>query len=290
MGKSLTKSTPYQIVPRTIDEALSLAKMIASSDLAPKDYRGKPGNVIIAMQMGAEIGLSPLQALQNIAIINGRPSVWGDGLKAVVLAHPDCEWIKESFDDPNNPTIAYCTVKRKGFPEHTRQFSLKDASTAGLLNKGPWQQYRGTMILNRARIALRDMFADALRGLAIREEMITSHEITAHVQDKDQGRRILAQIQPATVDEPIEEEPASTEPIPALDESYSFDGSAEDLVNGLLPAFNDDKKALHQFMSDTLGKKIRSLKELSQAELSTIWDAAQQRKEEVPDEKPDNVD
>jgi len=130
------------------------------------------------------------------------------------------------------------------------------------------------------------MFADALRGLAIREEMITSHEITAHVQDKDQGRRILAKIQRPPVAEPIEEEPA----IPALDESYSFDGSAEDLVNGLLPAFNDDKKALHQFMSDTLGKKIRSLKELSQAELSTIWDAAQQRKEEVPDEKPDNVD
>src|ERR1700675_2806847 len=64
--------------PVNLTEAVALAKLIASSELAPKDYKGKPGNCLIAMQLGAELGVAPMQAIQNIAVINGRPSVWGD--------------------------------------------------------------------------------------------------------------------------------------------------------------------------------------------------------------------
>ena len=93
------RQKPYQVVPKTMQEAMDFATVIAKSDLAPKDFKDKPGNVLIAMQMGAEVGLSPMASIQNIAVINGRPSLWGDSMLAVCQTHKDFEWIKEYFDE-----------------------------------------------------------------------------------------------------------------------------------------------------------------------------------------------
>ena len=82
--------------PCNFDEAMKLATIIAGSDLAPKDFRGKPDNVLVAIQMGSELGLAPMQAVQNIAVINGRPSVWGDALLAIVQGSGLLDWIEES--------------------------------------------------------------------------------------------------------------------------------------------------------------------------------------------------
>src|ERR1051325_3957629 len=79
--------------PETVKEGMDLAQWIAKSDLAPKDFKDKPQNVLIAMQMGLEVGLSPMQAIQNIAGINGRPSVWGDSVLALYQNHKDLESI-----------------------------------------------------------------------------------------------------------------------------------------------------------------------------------------------------
>jgi hypothetical protein len=62
------------LTPHTFAEAVQFANMIAKSTLVPQEYRGKPENIFLALQLGAEIGLSPLQAVQNIAVINGRPT------------------------------------------------------------------------------------------------------------------------------------------------------------------------------------------------------------------------
>lgn len=163
-----TKEFSYQIT--SLDQAMSYAKMISESDLAPKDYRGKPGNVLIAMQFGSEIGLKPLQAIQNIAVINGRPSLWGDAQMALVLSHPICEYVHEHSENGT----AYCAVKRRDEDkEYVYSFSKEDAKIAGLLNKpGCWTQYPERMLQMRARgFALRDKFADVLKGIAMREEV-----------------------------------------------------------------------------------------------------------------------
>lgn len=148
-----------------------MAVILAKSDLVPKDYKGKPENCLVAMQWGAEIGMGTLQALQNIAVINGRPSMWGDAVLALVLSSPACEYVSEDANDFDGGT-AICRAKRKGSPEHVVTFSQADAIAAGLAGKtGPWQQYPKRMRQMRARaFALRDKFADVLRGLSIAEE------------------------------------------------------------------------------------------------------------------------
>lgn len=162
---------PFDLSPRTFEQALQFSDYLADSDMVPKDFKGKPGNCLIAMQWGAEIGLKPLQAMQNLAIINGRPSLWGDAVIALVRASPLCEYVIEE-DDGHTAT---CRTKRRGAPhEQVEKFSVDDAKQAGLLGKqGPWTQYPKRMRKMRARaFLLRDVYADVLRGLPIAEELM----------------------------------------------------------------------------------------------------------------------
>lgn len=156
--------------PRTFEQALTFAGYLADSDMVPKDFKGRPGNCLIAIQWGAELGLKPLQAMQNLAIINGRPSLWGDAVIALVRASPLCEFVIET-EDAHSST---CRVKRRGEPEQSRTFTDDDAKAAGLLGKaGPWSQYKKRMRQMRARaFALRDVFPDVLRGLPVAEELM----------------------------------------------------------------------------------------------------------------------
>ena len=122
------------------------------------------------MQWGAEIGLQPLQAMQNIAVINGRPSIWGDAMLALVRSSGLLDYIRKELSEDG--TTATCTVKRKNEEPAVSTFSIEDAKKAGLAGKqGPWTQYPKHMLKLRARsYALRDVFPDVLKGMAIAEE------------------------------------------------------------------------------------------------------------------------
>lgn len=160
----------FDLSPQTFEQALTFSKYLADSDLVPKDFKGKPANCLIAMQWGMELGLKPLQALQNLAVINGRPALWGDAVIAIVRGSPLCEYVNESDDGET----ATCRVKRKGEPEQVRTFSMDDAKKAGLTGKqGPWTSYPKRMRQMRARaFALRDVFPDVLRGMPVAEELM----------------------------------------------------------------------------------------------------------------------
>tara|TARA_R110000751_G_scaffold20468_5_gene59903 strand:+ start:837 stop:1694 length:858 start_codon:yes stop_codon:yes gene_type:complete len=151
---------------------MQFSKLLASSDLVPKDYKGKPANILVAVQWGQEIGLQPLQALQNISVIGGRPAIWGDAALALCRADPRCLAVQEEVANDT----ATCKIKRRqsdgSVEEITRSFTSGDAKRAGLLGKqGPWQNYPKRMLQMRARgFAIRDAFPDLLRGVITAEE------------------------------------------------------------------------------------------------------------------------
>lgn len=174
----------FAIMPQNFQELNQLAELIAKSDLAPKDFKGKPANALIAIQMGAEVGFSPMQAIQNIAVINGRPSMWGDASLALVQSHPSYEWIEETWDDKTQ--TARCRGKRRGDPAISDwTFSMDDARKAFMITydngretrvplaeKSTYKSYPRRMCAMRARaFVLRDKWADVIKGLAIREEV-----------------------------------------------------------------------------------------------------------------------
>jgi hypothetical protein len=169
-----TNTTPARgLALASFDDALRFAKTASESAFVPKEFRGKPAECMLAVQKGAEVGLQPLESLQSIAVINGRPCIWGDAAMALVQASPVCEYVTERIEGEGEAMVAICEAKRRGYPTPTVvRFSVADAKKAGLWAKqGPWAQYPSRMLSLRARgFALRNAFADALRGLITAEE------------------------------------------------------------------------------------------------------------------------
>ena len=174
------QSVQFDLSPQTFDQALEFSKYLASSEMVPKQYRGKPGDCLIAMQWGYEIGMKPLQALQSIAAINGKPSVYGDAGKAMLLA-AGCEIDEDDTEMVRQTGRARCKITRPGRKPVERTFSLEDAKAARLWGKdGPWTNYPYRQMAWRAFwFAARDAAADLLKGMGGTEEMQDMAQSTA---------------------------------------------------------------------------------------------------------------
>jgi hypothetical protein len=209
------------MVPQDIDQAYRLSQALAAAgDMVPKHFQGNPNAVMAAVMRGMEIGLNPMQALSSIAVINGRASLWGDALPALMQRaghHIDVE-----IEGEGDKARAVATLTRGDNGRViVRTFSMGDAKRAGLAGKaGPWQQFPLRMLAHRARsYAIRDGAADALMGMTMADEA------------QDYGPNAARDVTPATprpgrvryadpdpvIDEIVEAEPMQIEgPAPDL--------------------------------------------------------------------------
>jgi hypothetical protein len=163
------------IVPTSFEGAYRLAQVVVAAGMAPKSVNTVE-KCAVAILHGLEVGLTPMAALQSIAVINGFPTIWGDGMLGLIRGSGLLEDISETIevDDKGEVQSATCTMKRKGQPTPiVRMFTRPMAARAGLLKKeGPWQTYPDRMMAMRARAWCgRDGFADVLKGLGVREEI-----------------------------------------------------------------------------------------------------------------------
>lgn len=163
------------LIPDNFEGLWRMATMVAKSKFAPNGMANQPENCMVAMAHGLEVGLGPMQAVQNIAVINGRPSIWGDAMVGLVLGS-GLMVHQQSYFEGTEGTDGYTAVyecQRKGIEaKSVSRYSVADAKRAGLWNKkGPWSQYPNRMLEIRARaFGLRNNFADVLGGLYMAEE------------------------------------------------------------------------------------------------------------------------
>lgn len=177
-----------------LDAARPVAELLSKSELVPKQFAGKPMDILIAGAMGARLGLDLFSSLAGIAVVNGRATLWGDALLAVCQQHPQFEDYHQEITGEGEQMAASVTVKRKGRSPHTEMFSVADAKRAGLWGKqGPWTQHPKRMMALRARaFALRTVFADALAGFHAKEELDDEPrevEATVHSEPRPAKRR-----------------------------------------------------------------------------------------------------
>ena len=226
--------------------------MIVTSNLCPKQYVGKPKDAIIAILAGRQVGWGPIQSLQHIAVINGRPSMYGDGPTGLAAASGKVEYIKEWFeqagkpvDEPNYTSLrdypdnlAACwQAKRKDNSEPTKivRFSVADAKVAGLWGKtGPWTQYPKRMLTCRARAwGLRDTFSDALQGISQAEEWAdmtpakTIDPLEARLTAKQVESTVVATEMPLL---PAQDAPGTTISVPGDTDTHLQTTSAHTLA------------------------------------------------------------
>lgn len=260
----------------TLADMYRFAQYVHASRLAPKGFQTAE-SVLIALQMGAELGLPPMASLQNIAVINGRPSIWGDAMLGVCMASGvfDQAAFKEEIEQKAGMIVARCTVRRlpNGEPS-TREFSMADAKQAKLDTKeGPWQQYPKRMLQLRARSwALRDRFADILRGFAMAEEAMDMDAISVeHSSPKSRAAR-------SSLNELVDAPPAegAAPPPPAIDwkklvdevlQSFGRAKSPQQLEDVALRFADDEQPGMPKHFQDLIRVEYESrMKALQEAE------------------------
>jgi len=242
-----------RLQPADLEGLWRLSCILAESDMVPSDCVGKPGNVFGKLALGMEIGLSFTQSLTNVAVIEGKPSIYGDAGLALIHASGKLESIEEKFVGTfgHDDYKAVCTMKRKGGSVFTNEFSVFDAKTIGKWNKpvgkynapGVWMRFPKRMLKWRARWqSMRDGFGDVLNGMGIVEEVRDSvdleetspatwekPEVSPSLKEiKEAGEKLDKEPVPetgrklATEDGVIEQEAAGHESPPEVDEITSM--------------------------------------------------------------------
>jgi hypothetical protein len=172
---------------RDSEDVKRLAAVIMKGKFAPNGMG--MAEIVMSIQAGAELGFTPTQSLQCVAVVNGKPAIHSDGLPALALGSTLMEWSKEWWEINGEPvqepqfgsrndfpdSFAACwQAKRKDQTEPSPifRFSVADAKIASLWGKsGSWQSYPKRMLQRRAMGAgLREVFADALKGFWLKEE------------------------------------------------------------------------------------------------------------------------
>ena len=160
------------LMPQTQAEKYEMARVLCKSGLIPSGLNS-PEKVFVALQWGHELGLSPMVAVNNVAVINGKPTLSADIMSAVVKRSPEyggIKWIEMS------DTKAECEITRilpNGEKEVQRScFTMDDAVKAGLASRNVWKKYPRRMLKHRClSYGLKDVFPDLLAGLYDPEEM-----------------------------------------------------------------------------------------------------------------------
>lgn len=179
-------------------EAWTLAQKIANTDFVPGAMRGKPEAVLAAMLTGHEAGIGPMASLAKIHVVDGRPGMAAELMRAIVLRDGHEFWIEES-----SSTKVTVGGKRKGSERETRvTWTLDDGRQANLLNKSNWKTYPRAMLLARATAELcRAIFPDVLAGISYTVEELADGdvlELEIPADLTDEGRAVAGAAKKAT--------------------------------------------------------------------------------------------
>jgi hypothetical protein len=160
--------------PRDLPSAITLARMIATSPLCPLALRGREADVLLVMMTGAEIGLTTMQSLRNLYIVEGRIGMSAALIRGRCQKHGDCALFEVAEADAAHAVVE---VKKRGWPESRRvSWAIADAERAGLIKEDQpdslWRRWPQEMCVARATTRAASMyFPDITSGLLSEEDL-----------------------------------------------------------------------------------------------------------------------
>jgi hypothetical protein len=157
--------------PRDLPSAITLARMIAASPLCPQPLRGREADVLLVMMTGADMGLTTMQSLRNLHVINGRVGLSAAMIRGRCQKHPDCEIFEVAEADAAHAVIE---VKKRSWGERRLvAWTLEDAQRAGLVQPDSlWGKWPQEMCVARATTRAASMyFPEVTSGLLSEEDL-----------------------------------------------------------------------------------------------------------------------
>ena len=165
-----------------------LAQRLCDTDFVPDAFRSKPNAVLAAILTGREVGIGPMQALQSINVIKGKPSLAPELQRALVLRAGHSVVFRTLTND-------VCVIHGKradNGDELTIEWTIADAQQAGLLSKGgSWDKYPRAMLAARATSELcRLLFPDVIAGCSYGSEELGADPEPSTIADPETGEVI----------------------------------------------------------------------------------------------------
>lgn len=248
------------VSPATLPDQIKFAEALAQAKLLPAAYRNQPANVLLAMQYGDALGIPPIQAINDIHIIEGKPTASANLLASLVRRAGHKLRIREEGE--GNSLKVTATLIRADDPEFPFEatWTLAKAKDAGLLGKGVWKQYPGQMLRSRAITEVcRQGAGDALFGV---------------IYDPEE----LGGIPPQ-----VTQVPASPDTF-TPDEGGITNAQLAKIAILMREKGINGRDAAHMFVTQTIGRDIESSKELTKEEASTVIEALEGIREPVDEE------
>jgi hypothetical protein len=221
-------------------EFKEMARELAPATILPAALKQTPANLVVIMMTGAELGMSPMQAVRNIHLIDGKPTLSADAIAALCMRHRDvCEELTLIL---TTDTEAKYRAKRAGASQAVElSFTMAQATKAGLAGRGNWAKFPASMLRARCVSAIcRAVFPDLMSGLyeadsgeltngvpssevaapvAAKAEAIDTTATVAAVKATVRAKRTLNVVDVPTADA-LPPPPPTPEPPPLTDADY----------------------------------------------------------------------
>ena len=279
-----------ELVP--LADRMEYAKALAPSDLLPKQYRGNPANVLIAIEYGRALGLEPMAAIQGVHIVEGKPTASAQLIGALVrnAGHR----LRVQGDD----TGAVAVIVRADDPEFEfrAEWTMDRAKTAGLAGKSVWRQYPAAMLKARAITEVaRDACPEILSGVAYTAEELGHDDAPKRVDTArltppkpavQHVETALETVESEPVDtetgeildaEVVEDEPQTLEIVPESDDSEQESDPKQPLTADQSRRITVALKALElgkvdglALYSEVCGRPVKATRDLSRVEAGLV--------------------
>jgi len=216
--------------PENLNQAARLATSLARSNMLPIALRGKPADVLVVLITGHELGLSPMQSIRGMHVIEGKAVMAAEMMAGLVRSRPrTCRYLMlvESTD-----ALATYETHREGDPRAVQlSYTIEQATKAGLVARDNWKKHPAAMLRARCLTAIcRAVYSDLVNGVYDPEEL----EALA-LEATGEARRLAPAVGASRLDAL-----ASTLRAPKVPASDLLDESGdlttEDFVEGMQPA------------------------------------------------------
>jgi hypothetical protein len=138
-----------QITPisQQLAETMSLGDIFVKSGMFP-DIKAQ-AQAVVKILAGKELGLSPLESMTNIYIVNGKVALQAKVIAALIKKSGKYDYVVEKQDD-QECVIAFFQCNGQRHEIGKSSFTIKDAARAGIVNKDSWKNYPKNMLFARA--------------------------------------------------------------------------------------------------------------------------------------------